>query len=406
MEQFLGQIIRYPDLGLAVRTLIIDIPPQNSHTASVLTRKIRAILEHTPLIRHVRFHRRFFNQLIDGPAGREFLEKLFCGLPHLEALELSGCDTWLFGQKCLATIDRELKMTQSLRDINLAGCINLPARCFSLLLSQSPALQYLNVSNTGITSSDLARIPPSARLIYLNISCCRSMDAGLVNFLTRHSSTKVLEQLLFEQPLVGDRQQHNIWYPNEQDISLILASLPATLKTLDLSGSAMDSSHLPLLKVLSLQLHELSIGYGLQLSEVEKIFFDSSILDSEDIGDDSDSSGICVEEDNKLSSRMVLNPMEEAIAVCKLRTRVNSVPEPSTKRSTLRYLDISCVSLSQQRAIKISVLLGPQSAPLNTIVLADSLPHTSFLSSRVFGALGWEIRHSRSWLWLTRKTPR
>ena len=391
LTQILAQIKEHPGLAMAIQRLGFDDFCDPSGLPTETGNPLLEVLDRTPLIREFRI-----NKHMERYLSYETLQKIFCGLPYLETLDLSACDSLAFVEGCLKAICGDGRVMNSIRSVSLAGCSTLPPEFFGSLLRQLPSLQHLDISNSQITASALSHIPATARLIRLDISHCDSLaGAEVVDFLSQHPSVKSVEYLNIETTSGGEDS-----ILTEEDISKLLSHVSPSLKILNLKNSAMASAHVPLLQTLSLQLDELCIGSHLQFKDIEQLFFDFQIMDSEE--NDSDDAERDGTDEIESKYQAVLNPMEEAMAVCKLRQRINSFPE-SSKQVTLRYLDISSLPVGEQCKIRMSVLLGPQSRPLEVIEISEEALRKVGVLEKLCAAVGWEVKSVGRRYWLRRK---
>lgn len=162
----------------------------------------------------------------------------------------------------------------------------------------------------------------------------------------------------------------------------------------------MDSACVAQLKVLNQTVEELSIGTGLRMRDLESIFLDTEDNDSRNEEEAIDSSEI----DSKYTT--VLEPMERAIAITKLRRRISSTPLPTFTGGghSLRYLDIRGMTLAEQSKIRSSILLGKQSVALNVIAVNDRLMDREGTLKEICASVGWTVkRDGRRCLLVRRK---
>jgi hypothetical protein len=336
----------------------------------------------------------------------EVLKKLFCRLDFVETIDLSGCHSERFIDGCIGLFGDDQRITKSVRALNLAGCSTLHPEFFESLLSQLPSLRHLDVSNTQITSAALQSIPATVRLTHLSISHCYALDGKcFVDFLTHHSATKELVYLGLE---TSPGEEHQILVGD--DVSGVLSNLPSTLRVLNLKNSAMISAHAPLLRTLSTHLTELSVGCYFSFSDIESFFLPpENFNDKEEDGFASQE----LEDSTQIESKYqtILTPMEEAIAICKLRQRINSLPQtansspspsPYTHKPNLRYLDISSLPAVEQCKIQTSILLGPQTRPLEIIEISEKALRGCGVLTRLCASVGWEVRSVGRRCWMRR----
>jgi hypothetical protein len=147
------------------------------------------------------------------------------------------------------------------------------------------------------------------------------------------------------------------------------------------------------------QLEELSVGGELTVSDLEDVILGGGYTFDEMLGADSPPTM------GKYGT--IMGPMEDAIALCRLRKRLNSVIPRSQRNRTvsgsrLRYLDLSSMTQLEQAKIAKSVLLSPQSMPLETIELSG-ICHEDFGSLReMIGAVRWRAKWVGSRFWIER----
>lgn len=391
LERAVAQITKNSILGTSVRTLNLS----NlccSNNESPLGNLLLEALSGMPLIREFRI-----NNFMEENLNQDVLQKLFCELPFMETLDLSGLNSATFAHACSVVVKTGREITKSIRSLSLAGCRNLPPQIFDLLLPRLPSLQHLDISNTQITSLALCSIPRSAKLTYLNISHCYVQDVqNFVDFFVNHPSAKELVDLNVE---TEQGLEHHIL--SEDDISQLLPWLPPTLKVLNLKNSAVTCAHTKLLSTLSVHVEELSIGTRLRFRDIEGLLLGTDNADEEG----EERPALEEEEEVEIISKYqtVLSPIEEAIASCKLRQRINSYPE-TTKVTSVRYLDISSLPLIEQGKINTSVLLGPQSMPLEIIEISEMVVGRYEVLPKLCAAVGWDFKSVGRRCWLRRRS--
>lgn len=394
LEKVLNQITKHPVLGASVRRLGLSNFCRQTNASPFPENPLLEALSRTPLLREFRV-----NNSMEHFLDLKVLQKVFYDLPYLETLDLSRCNSSTFVDGCSALLHQNREITKSIRSLSLEGCSDLPPEFFESLLPQLPSLQYLDVSNTQITCAALSSISMTAKLIHLNINHCYDIEGNeLAEFLANHSSTRGLVYLSME--MSAETEQHTL---GEEEISKLLSSLPSTLRILNLKNSAMTSADVPLLRGLLVQLEELSVGAPLRWRDIEKLVFDFGSSENEELQLERPEDDEAVEVDSKYQT--VLSPMEDAIAVCKLRQRINSYPEasPSKLASQLKYLDISSLPHAEQGKIRTSILLGPQSMPLEVIEISEKVLKRWEVLPKLCAAVGWELKSVGRRCWMRRK---
>ena len=396
LDKLLAQLREYPHLGRLVRKLDLSKISCSETPLAKFQRTLNPLLEvlsYTPLIRDFRI-----SQSMEEFLTPEVIEKLFCGLPYLETLDLSTCNSSIFVEACAALLIRNGETTKSLKSLNLARCSALPSDFFESLLPQFPSLQHLDASNTQITSAALRSIPSTAKLAHLSISHCYALEGKLfVEFLAHHPTAKNLVYLDLETNPAAENQ-----ILTEDDVSGVLSSLPSTLRILNLKNAAMTSEHTPFLQPLGTRLEQLSAGAYMRLRDIEQLLLGPELESEEERETDAPR----VEDANQVESKYkpTLTPMEQAIAVCKLRQRINSLPlVSSAHKPSLRYLDISSLPASEQSKIQMSVLLGPQTRPLEVIEISEKAVGRCGDLAKLCAAVGWELKSAEKRAWMRRK---
>ena len=388
LREVLRQIRKYPVLQTSVRELDF----KNLCTTAPITTGdgLLDLLNQTPLIRKFSVSKH-----IDGVLSSNVLRKLFCGLPYITSLDLSDCNSSTFVEACFTLVSGDQMLTPLLASLNLAGCSSLPSELFELLLPQLPGLRFLDVSHTQINSAAISSIPATARLTHLNFShCCALRGAEVVKFLIEHAATKGVVNVNIE---MDQKLEDRVF--REEDVSRLLANVPSSLRILNFKGSAMTSTHLPLLKPLTTQLEEICFGSNMRFSDVEQLILKTTSLEIQDRGSNNNPE----EETETVESKYhpVLTPMEEAIAICKLRQNINSVPD-GISHSRPKYIDISSLPVMDQCAIRTSILLAPRSRPLKIVEISEEVLRRFGVLTKACKAVGWDVKCAERRCWLRR----
>lgn len=109
---------------------------------------------------------------------------------------------------------------------------------------------YLNLTSTDVTIEDLQSIPVGARIIQLNLSGCKRLDAAaLTKFLRQHNSVKGLE-------MVDVSFNHFA----STDTSKLILALPKSIKKLSLKGNRIEYCYTESVGKLVQSLKELRVG--------------------------------------------------------------------------------------------------------------------------------------------------
>lgn len=323
----------------------------NTEIQKLTSTTLRNCLDITPNIREF-----LASESMDEDVDERVLEKLFCELPRLTALDFCAATGSSFKSGVIKVISPEnplLPATLPIQRFGMHGCRTLPSSVFSTLLHRLPQLTHLDLTHTQVTDETLHIIPHTARLTHLSLSKCnRLTGSAVVDFLTNHPATQDLVYL----NLLYDTSTYRLL--SAADVDSLLPLLPTTLRSLNLSGAQINWTHLPELRALSRHLEELSIGYA-----------DLSIQD--------------------LNSLLGQDEPEGDAA-------------SSPPRSTLRYLDLTGVSSIKPSSlidIKRCKLLLPCSLPLQVLELSEKV--TDVLQGQRIPTkeLGWNVKspHRRAW---------
>ena len=329
------------------------------------------------------------------------LENLFCELRHLERLRLEFCTSALLTSSFTQFFENSpSRITASISELGLGGCSSLSSQIFANILGQLPRLKVLDVSSTQITADALANVPGCARIEHLNVSHCSSLSSpDLASFLSSHPA--IQNSLVSLQAKTTPEEQ----IFEVEDLAKMLANLPRTLRSLNLAGSPMLGLHVAYLKPLSQNLEELIIGSHLRMRDLEDMIlgerFEFAVEeDSELEGEGAGEGGV------ESKYRSVMQPMEGAVVICKLRQRLGSVtplqnPDSGSNASTLRHLDISSMEVPEQAKIGMSVLLGKESG-LEIIEVEEVVGRIGGLKE-LCRAVGWRVRCVGRRCWIEKR---
>ncbi|CAD6446088.1 c20d0b28-dfd2-415c-8aca-a5a420d74d9d [Sclerotinia trifoliorum] len=391
-NHILAQLTQNPILGRTIRRLDFS----ELKTARPMRGFSNSLYGMVSLAPHLREFRLPRDTNLNGFLSGSLLRLLFVGLPHLKTLDLGNCTSSTLG--CIPSILDRLPKAALLpiKSLSLENCTALPASTFDSLFSRLGSIQSMTLSHTHITTEALQLLPPTARISHLAINHCPLLeDVSLVDFVTSHPSVK--HTLVYLDASVDLTVSEEI---KEKETELLLRYAPRTIKTLKLRGWKMGSACVAQLKSLNQTIEELSIGTGLRMRDLESIFLDDEDNDSRNQEDAIDSSEI----DSKYTT--VLEPMERAIAITKLRRRISITPLPTFTgaKHSLRYLDIRGMTLAEQSKIRSSILLGKQSMALDVIAVNDRLMDREGTLKEICASVGWNLkRDGRRCLLVRRK---
>jgi len=309
-RKFLSHISDHPSLGTIVRRLDFShfnptgfrqTPRERAQTLNLIPETLLQCLSLTPNLKEF-----LAQEHIDDEISFDVIQYLLCSLPQLKALDFCACSSTNFRDAFNKVINiAPLPTFLSITRLSLHECTILPSTVFTSLLPRLKHLTHLDVAHTRLTASALHSIPQTAKLTHLNLSKCSLLSgADVVDFLTNHPAAKSLIYL----NLAMDVKSHEMLTP--EDLTALLPILPCTLRSLNLKGSKMDKSHIPLLLPLTKHLEELGLGRHLDLSSLTALF--------------------CPPAQSPLTSEMDLDDDEE-----------EWIPH------TLRYLDVSDLSVAE-----------------------------------------------------------
>lgn len=362
--KFLAHINNNPALGTIVRRL--DFSHFNPTGAGMTAREIAQTqnlipetllrcLELTPNLREF-----LAQEHVDDDLSSDVLQKLFCDMPCLKAVDFCACSSASFRDafSTVMLIPGSLPDKMPITRLSLHECTILPSSIFETLLPRLPYLTHLDVAHTRITSLALHSIPKTAKLTHLNLSKCSFLSgSSVIGFLSTHPAARSLVYL----NLAMDPKSHEML--SADLLTTLLPTLPSTLRSLNLKGSKMDGSHISLLLPLTKHVEELGFGRHLKLEDIEKLFIPDCTL-----------------------------PLEQQLAW---------IPH------SLRYIDVSDLSSAD---LDLSSLFGSSCAILKSIaeplevieVGADVLKRLQ-RSEAVLKRVGWVVKEAGRRTWLVRK---
>ncbi|KAI1611420.1 hypothetical protein EDD37DRAFT_632290 [Exophiala viscosa] len=199
---------------------------------------------------------------VDDELNINIFSKLF-SMPLLQALDLCACSSRPFTEAFTA-ITMQLLATEpltKLKRMSLHECTTLQEPVFERLLPRLSNLTHLDVAHTLINDQALLSIPPTAKITHLNLERCTHLTGpAVVKFLTLHPAVK--NDIVYLN-LAADASRHRLLA--EEDVTKLLDSLPPSLRSLNINGARINSSHVPALTRLSMHVEELGLR-GAKLS--------------------------------------------------------------------------------------------------------------------------------------------
>jgi len=242
---------------------------QRAETKNLIPETICECLELTPNLQEF-----LAQEHIGDDLDSNVLRILLCKLPKMVALDFCACSSATFRDNFLGVIEASpspLPAMLPIKRLSLHECTILPPVVYTTLLPKLAHLTHLDVSHTRTSDEALHSIPATARLTHLNLSKCSFLTgASVVDFLTNHPAAKSLVYL----NLSMDIKSHELFTADE--LTALLPVLPSTLRSLNLKGSQMDKSHVPLLLPLTKHVEELGLGFHFDLNCITALLFPSA----------------------------------------------------------------------------------------------------------------------------------
>ncbi|KAG2419482.1 hypothetical protein HFD88_004278 [Aspergillus terreus] len=259
----LNHMSQYPALGTLVRRLDFShftsvglgrTKQMNSEIQNLTSTTLLKCLDLLPNLKEC-----LLQEHVEGDLSVEVVQKLFTGLPNLCAVDFCGCSSQSFSRVFSEALTTGLGLPltlPNLKRISLHECSTLPASVFEVLLPRLVNLTHLDVTHTQISEAALFSIPETAKVTHLSLSRCSRLRASkVVEFLTTHPA--VCESLVFLN-LMTDPTRYRLL--EEEDISALLPRLPSSLRSLNLGGAKVTSTHVPALIPLTKHLEELGLS--------------------------------------------------------------------------------------------------------------------------------------------------
>ncbi|KAK3944544.1 putative F-box protein [Diplogelasinospora grovesii] len=363
-HKFLTHVAAHPTLGTIVRrldfchfnpSLAFSTAAERSQARNLTSETLLRCLELTPYLQEF-----LAQEYIDEDLDAGVLQKLFLGLPRLQALDFTGCTSKSFKAAFTAIVTPDWPMELSIRRLSLHKCLTLPSSILETILPRLKKLTHLDVAGTRITDAALASIPGTARITHLNLAKCTLLSArAVIDFLATHPA---VQELVFLS-LGTDARSHQLF--DVDDLTELLPKLPQSLKSLSIKGSRMDAGHIDLLRPLTKHLEELALGRSLNLEDVNRLF----VPDENDDGE--------------------------------ISMQIDWVPH------TLRYIDLSDMWGSE---LDLPYLFNNQCAilrsfsePLEVVEIAEDVCRRVAKSKTALQRIGWRLSECGSRGWMVRE---
>lgn len=346
-RKFLTTANEYPALASIVRRLdfshfnpstLFSSATERAKAQNLTAETLERCLELTPYV-----HEFLAQEYIDDDLSPEVLRKLFFNMPHMKALDFCGCFSGYFVKSFKAILEDPWPETLNIQRLSFHKCLSLPSSVFETVLPRLTRLTHLDVAGTRITDEALESIPTTARITHLNLAKCKELSSeAVVRFVISHPA---VSQSLEFLSLAADASNHLLL--GKEDIDVLLPKLPPTLRSLNLKGSRMDLSHLAMLLPLIQSLEELSLGRGIELSDIQRLFYHQGEF----------------------------------------------LPH------NLKYLDVSDI---ETRIGSASELLASASAPLHVIEIQERSYERAAKARKSFERVGWTVKEFGCRYWLVR----
>jgi hypothetical protein len=263
------------------------------------------------------------------------------------------------------------------------------------LVKTMPRIQHLDLTTSNVFIVEaLEALPVEAKLLSLRTSIKPSFACvDLSKFMSKFMSSN---PALFDQLVMLDLQGDDneiLRLESTKDISNLISQLPSSLRSLNLEGFATCPSHLPLLEKHCPNLEELSIENGIQLEDLEDMILPPHTISGSDAHQTTPLEGTI-----DLKHQIILEPMAKAVAVCKLRKRLNSFTindQIKKAPAKIKHLRIRKMPSCEQRKLRTSVLLGEYVGALESIQVSEKQFGDGMLEL-VCKAVGWRcVRRGR-----------
>lgn len=274
-RKFLSTVTNYPSLASIVRRLdfshfnpstIFSSASERANTRNLTAETLARCLELTPYLQEF-----LVQEYVDDDLGPEVLRKLFFELPRMQAIDFCGSSSPAFRNSFKTILEEQWPEKLNITRLSFHKCLNLPSAVFETILPRLHKVTHLDIAGTRVTDEALEAIPASARITHLNLAKCKELSSEVVtNFITTHPAVK--DSLVYLS-LATDASTHLLL--GKEDIDKLLPQLPQTLRSLSLKGSRMDPSHIPLLQPLTQTLEELALGRGLDLGDIQTLFYNN-----------------------------------------------------------------------------------------------------------------------------------
>lgn len=331
------------------------------------------------------------------------LKKLFLELPSLKVLELRNCSSPAFAEAFISIMN-QLPNANFLpfTSLSISNAFVMP-ETLQGLIPRLGFISSLSIAGTNITAAALHKLPRTARIQHLDVSSCPLLDrAELVVFTLSHPAARLSLTSLDASTSAGSTVSNPVF--DAMDTAKFLREGPETLTHVRLCGWPMNSTCINLLKDRAAVIEQLAIGTSLTMRDLEMLFLDHAGAESHP-REVERLEGDTIGQEEKSSS--MLKTIRTAVAICKLRRRLNDVPLPGTPQSSLKYLDLRSMALDEQCLIGESVLLGHHSGALRAVEICEEVfgGEDREVLSRAIESVGWKVEGGNRRVLLVRARP-
>ncbi|KAM0276278.1 hypothetical protein ACHAQH_006908 [Verticillium albo-atrum] len=369
-RKFLANTTEHPALGTITRRLdfshfnnatLFETASERKTTRNLTSETLLQCLQLTPHLQEF-----LAMEHIDDDLSSEVLQKLFFGLPRLQALDFAGCTSPSFRASFTSLVSMEWPESLAITRLSLHKCLTLPSAVFETILPRLVNLTHLDLAQTKVTDKALWSIPPTARITHLNIAKCTLLTApNVIKFFAEHPAVR--HTLVYLSVATDARSQQLL---AQDDITALLPILPKTLRSLSLKGSKMEDSHIELLRPLTKHLEELAFGRNVGVMAASKLFLPAEKND----------------EDEKMAD-------------------AGEAEEEPEEPCTLRYIDFSDLWGSELDLVdlfsKKCSLLQDASNPLEVIEVSEQ-SFKPLSRNKTLERIGWALQEIGSRCWMVR----
>jgi hypothetical protein len=274
-SKFLAHLNKYPALGELVKRLDFSqftsvglgrTRRMNSAILNLTSTTLLNCLNLTPRLREF-----LAAESMDEDVDARVLNKIFLDLPFLQAVDFCGSTAQSFVKDITTVLSASNPLMPErleVKRVGFHGCTTIPSSVFSTIIPRLAFLTHLDLTHTQITDATLHAVQKTARITHLSLSKCNKLKgSAVVDFLINHPAVQSLVYL----NLHYDTSRYRLL--STSDVDELLPCLPNTIRSLNLSGAKIDSTHIPHLRRLSTHIEELSIGGAdLTLEDISMLF--------------------------------------------------------------------------------------------------------------------------------------